>query len=151
MLFLRCLLKWLEIRSVCPMCNKPICRIPPDPPQATERLQSLLEVWGRNQAQPHWLHPSHLTHHTGSCFSTNIILRQSCCGNGIWCKWNCQSFVSEVEPFTGEWRDTHADPLPLQNSEKVHSDAQCCILCWYTRWQSSVCVTDLIRHNRQKH
>uniref|UniRef100_A0A4W5P667 Si:dkey-51a16.9 n=1 Tax=Hucho hucho TaxID=62062 RepID=A0A4W5P667_9TELE len=28
----KCLLKWLEIRSVCPMCNKPICRSQPDPP-----------------------------------------------------------------------------------------------------------------------
>ncbi|XP_075899157.1 RING finger protein 24-like isoform X2 [Nelusetta ayraudi] len=25
----KCLLKWLEIRSVCPMCNKPICRLQP--------------------------------------------------------------------------------------------------------------------------
>ncbi|KAG7229929.1 hypothetical protein INR49_009649 [Caranx melampygus] len=40
----KCLLKWLEIRSVCPMCNKPICRLQPDPPQASERPQSLLEV-----------------------------------------------------------------------------------------------------------
>ncbi|XP_072247576.1 RING finger protein 122-like isoform X1 [Leuresthes tenuis] len=40
----KCLLKWLEIRSVCPMCNKPICRIQPDQPQAPERPQSLLEV-----------------------------------------------------------------------------------------------------------
>uniref|UniRef100_A0A3Q3EIX3 RING finger protein 122 n=1 Tax=Labrus bergylta TaxID=56723 RepID=A0A3Q3EIX3_9LABR len=40
----KCLLKWLEIRSVCPMCNKPICRLQPDPPQAPERPQSLLEV-----------------------------------------------------------------------------------------------------------
>lgn len=46
--FLRCLLKWLEIRSVCPMCNKPICRLQPDPPQAPERPQSLLEVWEEN-------------------------------------------------------------------------------------------------------
>uniref|UniRef100_A0A671PIV9 RING finger protein 122 n=1 Tax=Sinocyclocheilus anshuiensis TaxID=1608454 RepID=A0A671PIV9_9TELE len=23
----KCLVKWLEIRSVCPMCNKPICRL----------------------------------------------------------------------------------------------------------------------------
>ncbi|XP_074532393.1 RING finger protein 122-like isoform X2 [Halichoeres trimaculatus] len=40
----KCLLKWLEIRSVCPMCNKPICRLQPDPPQAPEQPQSLLEV-----------------------------------------------------------------------------------------------------------
>ncbi|CAB1435650.1 unnamed protein product [Pleuronectes platessa] len=39
----KCLLKWLEIRSVCPMCNKSICRLQPDPPQASERQQSLLE------------------------------------------------------------------------------------------------------------
>lgn len=41
---LRCLLKWLEIRSVCPMCNKPICRLQPDAPPAPEQPQSLLEV-----------------------------------------------------------------------------------------------------------
>ncbi|XP_058508178.1 RING finger protein 122-like [Solea solea] len=35
----KCLLKWLEIRSVCPMCNKPICRIQPEPPHASERPQ----------------------------------------------------------------------------------------------------------------
>ncbi|KAF0027151.1 hypothetical protein F2P81_019892 [Scophthalmus maximus] len=39
----KCLLKWLEIRSVCPMCNKPICRLQPGPPQASDRRQSLLE------------------------------------------------------------------------------------------------------------
>uniref|UniRef100_A0A7N8Y031 RING finger protein 122-like n=1 Tax=Mastacembelus armatus TaxID=205130 RepID=A0A7N8Y031_9TELE len=33
----KCLLKWLEIRSVCPMCNKPVCRLQPDPPQAPEQ------------------------------------------------------------------------------------------------------------------
>uniref|UniRef100_A0A668ASJ8 Si:dkey-51a16.9 n=1 Tax=Myripristis murdjan TaxID=586833 RepID=A0A668ASJ8_9TELE len=40
----KCLLKWLEIRSVCPMCNKPICRLQPDPPQGAEGAQSPLEV-----------------------------------------------------------------------------------------------------------
>ncbi|TNN65402.1 RING finger protein 122 [Liparis tanakae] len=40
----KCLLKWLEIRSVCPMCNKSICRLQPDPPPASEQPQSLLEV-----------------------------------------------------------------------------------------------------------
>ncbi|XP_077470240.1 RING finger protein 122-like [Stigmatopora argus] len=25
----KCLMKWLEIRSVCPMCNKPMCRLEP--------------------------------------------------------------------------------------------------------------------------
>ncbi|XP_061601537.1 RING finger protein 122-like [Cololabis saira] len=40
----KCLLKWLEIRSVCPMCNKSICRVQPDPEPAAERPQSLLEV-----------------------------------------------------------------------------------------------------------
>ncbi|XP_055358197.1 RING finger protein 122-like isoform X2 [Betta splendens] len=40
----KCLLKWLEIRSVCPMCNKPICRLQPEPPQVSEQPQSLLEV-----------------------------------------------------------------------------------------------------------
>uniref|UniRef100_A0A3Q3WLF1 RING finger protein 122 n=1 Tax=Mola mola TaxID=94237 RepID=A0A3Q3WLF1_MOLML len=40
----KCLLKWLEIRSVCPMCNKPICRLHPDPPQDPEQPQSLLQV-----------------------------------------------------------------------------------------------------------
>lgn len=33
---LRCLLKWLEIRSVCPMCNKPILRLHTDAPQGAE-------------------------------------------------------------------------------------------------------------------
>lgn len=32
----RCLLKWLEIRSVCPMCNKPILRLHSDAPQGAE-------------------------------------------------------------------------------------------------------------------
>uniref|UniRef100_A0A8C7KXI4 RING-type domain-containing protein n=1 Tax=Oncorhynchus kisutch TaxID=8019 RepID=A0A8C7KXI4_ONCKI len=40
----KCLLKWLEIRSVCPMCNKPICRLQPDPTQGAERPQSPMEV-----------------------------------------------------------------------------------------------------------
>uniref|UniRef100_A0A671PIV5 RING finger protein 122 n=1 Tax=Sinocyclocheilus anshuiensis TaxID=1608454 RepID=A0A671PIV5_9TELE len=40
----KCLVKWLEIRSVCPMCNKPICRLQPDPPQGAEGPQNLLEV-----------------------------------------------------------------------------------------------------------
>ncbi|TKS85224.1 RING finger protein 122 [Collichthys lucidus] len=39
----KCLLKWLEIRSVCPMCNKPICRLQPDPPQEPEQ-PSLLAI-----------------------------------------------------------------------------------------------------------
>ncbi|KAL6101551.1 uncharacterized protein ACO6RY_16777 [Pungitius sinensis] len=38
----KCLLKWLEIRSVCPMCNKPICRLRPDPPSVPEPFQDLL-------------------------------------------------------------------------------------------------------------
>lgn len=33
---IRCLLKWLEIRSVCPMCNKPILRLHTDAPQGAE-------------------------------------------------------------------------------------------------------------------
>uniref|UniRef100_A0A4W4ETS0 RING finger protein 122 n=1 Tax=Electrophorus electricus TaxID=8005 RepID=A0A4W4ETS0_ELEEL len=40
----RCLVKWLEIRSVCPMCNKPICRIQPDPSQSAEILANPLGV-----------------------------------------------------------------------------------------------------------
>uniref|UniRef100_A0A3Q1GJH1 Zgc:175214 n=1 Tax=Acanthochromis polyacanthus TaxID=80966 RepID=A0A3Q1GJH1_9TELE len=32
----KCLLKWLEIRSVCPMCNKPILRLHTDTPQGAE-------------------------------------------------------------------------------------------------------------------
>ncbi|KTF84325.1 hypothetical protein cypCar_00028418, partial [Cyprinus carpio] len=40
----KCLVKWLEIRSVCPMCNKPICRLQPDLPQGTEGPQNPLEV-----------------------------------------------------------------------------------------------------------
>ncbi|XP_062422706.1 RING finger protein 122-like isoform X2 [Pungitius pungitius] len=38
----KCLLKWLEIRNVCPMCNKPICRLRPDPPSVPEPFQDLL-------------------------------------------------------------------------------------------------------------
>uniref|UniRef100_A0A4W5L395 Zgc:175214 n=1 Tax=Hucho hucho TaxID=62062 RepID=A0A4W5L395_9TELE len=40
----KCLLKWLEIRSVCPMCNKPILRLHPDPTQGTEGPQEPEEV-----------------------------------------------------------------------------------------------------------
>uniref|UniRef100_A0A8C7W0D4 RING finger protein 122 n=1 Tax=Oncorhynchus mykiss TaxID=8022 RepID=A0A8C7W0D4_ONCMY len=40
----KCLLKWLEIRSVCPMCNKPILRLHPDPTQGTEGPQDPEEV-----------------------------------------------------------------------------------------------------------
>ncbi|XP_034544208.1 RING finger protein 122 [Notolabrus celidotus] len=32
----KCLLKWLEIRSVCPMCNKPILRLHNDANQGAE-------------------------------------------------------------------------------------------------------------------
>uniref|UniRef100_A0AAQ4R6Q3 RING-type domain-containing protein n=1 Tax=Gasterosteus aculeatus aculeatus TaxID=481459 RepID=A0AAQ4R6Q3_GASAC len=39
-----CLLKWLEIRSVCPMCNKSICRLQPEPPTEPELFQGFLEV-----------------------------------------------------------------------------------------------------------
>ncbi|KAL1281884.1 hypothetical protein QQF64_000687 [Cirrhinus molitorella] len=36
----KCLLKWLEIRSVCPMCNKPIMRLHnADAPRGAEGLQ----------------------------------------------------------------------------------------------------------------
>ncbi|XP_062850854.1 RING finger protein 122 [Trichomycterus rosablanca] len=40
----KCLVKWLEIRSVCPMCNKPICKFQPDPPQGAEGLPNPLQV-----------------------------------------------------------------------------------------------------------
>ncbi|XP_054885530.1 RING finger protein 122-like isoform X1 [Poeciliopsis prolifica] len=40
----KCLLKWLEIRSVCPMCNKSVCRIQHEPQQTPEQPQSLSEV-----------------------------------------------------------------------------------------------------------
>lgn len=41
----RCLLKWLEIRSVCPMCNKPIMRVQnADAPRGAEGLQDPEEV-----------------------------------------------------------------------------------------------------------
>lgn len=41
----RCLLKWLEIRSVCPMCNKPIMRLHnADAPRGTEGVQDPEEV-----------------------------------------------------------------------------------------------------------
>ncbi|XP_056147487.1 RING finger protein 24-like [Lampris incognitus] len=40
----KCLLKWLEIRSVCPMCNNPICRLQPNRQQGAEGPQSTLEV-----------------------------------------------------------------------------------------------------------
>lgn len=41
----RCLVKWLEIRSVCPMCNKPICRLHPNPQQGADSLQNPMQVW----------------------------------------------------------------------------------------------------------
>uniref|UniRef100_A0A3B5LCW3 RING finger protein 122 n=1 Tax=Xiphophorus couchianus TaxID=32473 RepID=A0A3B5LCW3_9TELE len=40
----KCLLKWLEIRNVCPMCNKSVCRIQHEPQQTPEQPQSLSEV-----------------------------------------------------------------------------------------------------------
>ncbi|XP_077439046.1 RING finger protein 122-like [Vanacampus margaritifer] len=40
----KCLLKWLEIRSVCPMCNKPICRLQSGPSQVADEPQGLMEV-----------------------------------------------------------------------------------------------------------
>ncbi|XP_028323935.1 RING finger protein 122-like [Gouania willdenowi] len=40
----KCLLKWLEVRSVCPMCNKPICRLQTDPSQAPVPPSSILGV-----------------------------------------------------------------------------------------------------------
>ncbi|XP_061084921.1 RING finger protein 122-like isoform X1 [Conger conger] len=40
----KCLVKWLEIRSVCPMCNKPICRQAPDAPQGAEGPPNPQEV-----------------------------------------------------------------------------------------------------------
>ncbi|KAI1896820.1 hypothetical protein AGOR_G00098800 [Albula goreensis] len=40
----KCLVKWLEIRSVCPMCNKPICRLQPEAPQGAEGPQDPEEV-----------------------------------------------------------------------------------------------------------
>uniref|UniRef100_A0A3Q2D737 Si:dkey-51a16.9 n=1 Tax=Cyprinodon variegatus TaxID=28743 RepID=A0A3Q2D737_CYPVA len=40
----KCLLKWLEIRSVCPMCNKSVCRVQTEPQQTAEQPQSLSEV-----------------------------------------------------------------------------------------------------------
>ncbi|XP_056615992.1 RING finger protein 122 [Triplophysa dalaica] len=40
----KCLVKWLEIRSICPMCNKPICRLQPGLPQGAEGPQNPLEV-----------------------------------------------------------------------------------------------------------
>ncbi|XP_062399149.1 RING finger protein 122 [Sardina pilchardus] len=46
----KCLLKWLEIRSVCPMCNKPILRLqadetpPPQHPRGAEGPQDPEEV-----------------------------------------------------------------------------------------------------------
>ncbi|XP_066549504.1 RING finger protein 122 isoform X2 [Amia ocellicauda] len=39
----KCLVKWLEIRSVCPMCNKPICRLT-DVRQGAEVAQNPQEV-----------------------------------------------------------------------------------------------------------
>lgn len=42
----KCLLKWLEIRSVCPMCNKPILRLHTDAPQGAEGPMDPEEVWG---------------------------------------------------------------------------------------------------------
>uniref|UniRef100_A0A3P8UKZ9 RING finger protein 122 n=1 Tax=Cynoglossus semilaevis TaxID=244447 RepID=A0A3P8UKZ9_CYNSE len=41
----KCLLKWLEVRSVCPMCNKSICRLQPDcPPPEQANPQNLMGV-----------------------------------------------------------------------------------------------------------
>uniref|UniRef100_A0A3Q2PU43 Si:dkey-51a16.9 n=1 Tax=Fundulus heteroclitus TaxID=8078 RepID=A0A3Q2PU43_FUNHE len=40
----KCLLKWLEIRSVCPMCNKSVCRVQSELQQTPEQPQSLSEV-----------------------------------------------------------------------------------------------------------
>ncbi|XP_053477508.1 RING finger protein 122 isoform X1 [Ictalurus furcatus] len=40
----KCLVKWLEIRSVCPMCNKPICRLHPNPQQGADSLQNPMQV-----------------------------------------------------------------------------------------------------------
>uniref|UniRef100_A0A4W5P643 cullin-RING-type E3 NEDD8 transferase n=1 Tax=Hucho hucho TaxID=62062 RepID=A0A4W5P643_9TELE len=44
----KCLLKWLEIRSVCPMCNKPICRssnLPhPTPLRRTPKNHNLVQL-----------------------------------------------------------------------------------------------------------
>ncbi|RXN09142.1 RING finger protein 122-like [Labeo rohita] len=41
----KCLLKWLEIRSVCPMCNKPIMRLHnAEAPRGAEGLQDPEEV-----------------------------------------------------------------------------------------------------------
>ncbi|XP_068183258.1 RING finger protein 122-like isoform X2 [Antennarius striatus] len=39
-----CLLKWLEVRSVCPMCNKPISRLRAHPPPASGQPQGVHEV-----------------------------------------------------------------------------------------------------------
>uniref|UniRef100_G3W1K7 RING finger protein 122 n=1 Tax=Sarcophilus harrisii TaxID=9305 RepID=G3W1K7_SARHA len=35
----KCLVKWLEVRCVCPMCNKPIA----GPPEATQSIGTLLD------------------------------------------------------------------------------------------------------------
>ncbi|KAL7889877.1 hypothetical protein AOLI_G00021350 [Acnodon oligacanthus] len=59
----KCLVKWLEIRSVCPMCNKPICRLQPDPPQGAEGLQNPLEVEEE-------LCPGHLCRH---CYNLPVF------------------------------------------------------------------------------
>ncbi|MED6244340.1 hypothetical protein ATANTOWER_005448 [Ataeniobius toweri] len=45
----KCLLKWLEIRSVCPMCNKSVCRIQSEPQQTPEQPQSLSECQHRRE------------------------------------------------------------------------------------------------------
>uniref|UniRef100_G3RC45 Ring finger protein 122 n=1 Tax=Gorilla gorilla gorilla TaxID=9595 RepID=G3RC45_GORGO len=37
--FIRCLVKWLEVRCVCPMCNKPIA----GPSEATQNIGILLD------------------------------------------------------------------------------------------------------------
>lgn len=49
----KCLLKWLEIRSVCPMCNKPIMRLQnADTPRGAEGVQDPEEVWAPKTARP---------------------------------------------------------------------------------------------------
>lgn len=103
--FLRCLLKWLEIRSVCPMCNKPICRLQPNPPQAAEQPQSLLEVWEgeAHHAAPHTLQSIDTCHYRGSCFpvqQTVLVTQIFFEAELLWKQklYKCESLTVSAEP-----------------------------------------------------
>ncbi|CAB1344589.1 unnamed protein product [Coregonus sp. 'balchen'] len=71
----KCLLKWLEIRSVCPMCNKPILRLHPDPTQGTEGPQDPEEVTLEEELDP--LHRYTQVDHTRNSSWANLAIRST--------------------------------------------------------------------------